>query len=72
LWGGGAGVKRGCVIGSTDKEGAYVTAKAVRPADVAYTILDSLGIDGHKFLPSPDGRPIQVLDEGERVSELFA
>jgi hypothetical protein len=70
LWA-GAGVKRGFVLGSTDKEGAYVTAKAVRPADVACTILDSLGIDGHKFLPSPDGRPIQVLDEGERVSELF-
>lgn len=70
LWA-GAGVKRGHVLGSTDKEGAYVTAKAVRPADVAFTILDCLGIDGHKFLPAPDGRPIQVLDEGERISDLF-
>ena len=70
LWA-GAGVKRGHVLGATDKEGAYVTARAVRPADVAYTIFDSLGIDGHKFLPSPDGRPIQVLDEGEPIGDLF-
>ena len=70
LWA-GAGVKRGHVLGSTDKEGAYVTARAVRPADVAYTIFDSLGIDGHKFLPAPDGRPIQVLDEGEPIGDLF-
>jgi len=70
LWA-GAGVKRGHVLGSTDKEGGFVTTKAVRPADVAYTILDRLGIDGHKFLPAPDGRPIQVLDEGEQISDLF-
>lgn len=70
LWA-GAGVKRGHVLGATDKEGAYVTTRAVRPADVAYTIFDRLGIDGHKFLPSPDGRPIQVLDEGEPIADLF-
>ncbi len=70
LWA-GAGVKRGHVLGSTDKEGAYATSRAVRPADVAYTIFDSLGIDGHKFLSAPDGRPIQVLDEGEPIGDLF-
>ena len=69
LWA-GAGVKRGHVLGATDKEGAYATTRAVRPADVAYTILDSLDIDGHKFLPAPDGRPIQILDEGEPISDL--
>jgi hypothetical protein len=68
----GAGVKEGFVLGSTDKQGAYVTRRPVAPADVAYTIFDSLGIDPRKFLNSPDGRPIEILDKGEMVKEIFA
>ena len=52
----GAGVKPGLVLGATDKHGAYATQRPVAPADVAYTIYDSLGIDPHKQLLTP-GRP---------------
>jgi hypothetical protein len=68
----GAGVKRGFVLGKTDKHGAFATQRPVSPADVAYTILDSLGIDPRKQLRTPDGRPIEILDQGGTVSELFA
>jgi uncharacterized protein (DUF1501 family) len=68
----GAGVKRGFVLGKTDKHGAYTTQRPVSPADVAYTILDSLGIDPRKQLLTPDGRPIEILDQGDTVRELFA
>lgn len=68
----GAGVKPGLVLGKTDGYGAYVTERPVSPADVAYTILDSLGIDPHKHLPTPDGRPVEILDQGACVTELFA
>jgi hypothetical protein len=67
----GAGVKAGFVLGKTDKHGAYATQRPVSPADVAYTILDSLGIDPRKQLSAPDGRPIEILDQGETVRELF-
>jgi hypothetical protein len=67
----GAGVKRGFVLGKTDRHGAYATQRPVSPADVAYTILDSLGIDPRKQLKTPDGRPIEILDQGETVRELF-
>jgi Protein of unknown function (DUF1501) len=67
----GAGVKPGQVIGKTDKHGAYATQRPVSPADVCYTILDSLGIDPRKQLSTPDGRPLEVLDSGELVKELF-
>ena len=68
----GAGVKPGFVLGKTDKHGAYATQRPVAPADVAFTILDSLGIDPRKQLRTPDGRPIEILDKGEAVTELFA
>lgn len=67
----GAGVKPGLVLGKTDKHGAYATQRPVSPADVAFTILDSLGLDPRKQLVAPDGRPIEVLDSGETVKELF-
>ena len=68
----GAGVKKGFVLGKTDKHGAYTTQRPVTPADVAYTILDSLGLDPRKPLYTPDGRPVEILDQGETVRELFA
>jgi hypothetical protein len=67
----GAGVRPGNVVGATDKLGAYPTKRPVSPADVAYTVFDSLGIDPRKQLIAPDGRPIEILDEGELVKELF-
>jgi len=67
----GAGVKPGLVLGKTDKHGAYTTQRPVAPADVAYTIFDSLGIDPRKHLTAPDGRPIEILDQGDTVKELF-
>lgn len=67
----GAGVKPGNVIGATDKQGGYATKRPVSPADVAYTVFDSLGIDPRKQLVTPDGRPIEILDQGELVKELF-
>jgi uncharacterized protein (DUF1501 family) len=68
----GAGVKPGLVLGATDKQGAYVTRRPVAPGDVACTLFESLGIDSRKMLKSPDGRPIEILDKGETVKELFA
>jgi hypothetical protein len=68
----GAGVKQGFVLGSTDKQGAYPTRRPVAPADVACTIFESLGIDPRKQLMTPDGRPVEILDKGETVKELFA
>jgi uncharacterized protein (DUF1501 family) len=67
----GAGVRPGNVIGATDKQGAYVTKRPVSPADVASTVFDSLGIDPHRQLVTPDGRPVEILDQGEVVKELF-
>jgi uncharacterized protein (DUF1501 family) len=68
----GAGVKRGFVLGKTDKHAAFAAERPVSPADVACTILDALGIDPRKQLKAPDSRPIAILDAGESLRELFA
>jgi len=67
----GAGTKQGLVLGKTDKQGGSVTQRPVSPADVCYTVLDTLSIDPRKQLKTPDGRPLEVLDQGELVKELW-
>ena len=68
----GAGVRGGNVIGATDKNGAYVTDRPVRPADVAWTIYDALGMDANRELMTPEGRPSFILTEGAPIRELYA
>lgn len=67
----GAGTKPGLVLGGTDKLGAYPTRRPVGPADVAFTLLSSLGIDPTRQITTPDGRPLEILDQGEELRELF-
>lgn len=71
LWA-GAGVARGQVLGATDKNGAFVTDRPVRPADVAWTVYESLGIDPAKELLTPEGRPVSILAEGATITELYS
>jgi hypothetical protein len=67
----GAGVRGGKIIGATDRQGAFVTDRPVRPADVAFTIYDALGIDPRKQIHTPEGRPVEILSEGATVHELY-
>jgi len=71
LWAGG-GVKPGRTIGASDDQGAYVTDRPIRPADVAATIYQAVGVDPSRNLMTPENRPVAILDEGAPVGELFA
>ena len=68
----GGGVTRGQVVGATDKMGGFAARRPVAPGDVACTVFQALGIDPTKMLPSPDGRPVSILDTGETIKELYA
>ncbi|MGK0186586.1 MAG: hypothetical protein ACI9R3_002369 [Verrucomicrobiales bacterium] len=68
----GAGVQGGKIVGGTDKEGGMATSDPVRPADVAYTVYESLGIDPRSEIHTPDGRPMAILDEGNVIHQLYA
>lgn len=68
----GAGVPGGQVVGSTDKEGGYITSSmAYTVEDYAATIYEKLGIDRNKPLHMPSGRPIYLAAKGKPIPELF-
>ena len=69
----GGGVKGGQVVGKTDAEGAAVVERPVSTVDFMATVCKLLNIDYTKKYNTSLGRPIRVVDKGERpVSELFA
>jgi len=68
---GGGGVKGGRVIGSTDRLGTAPHTRAVTPSNIHATIYKVLGIDPKLQLLDPSGRPVNVLDDPEPISELF-
>ena len=68
----GGGLKTGQVVGATDKLGAAVVDRPITPADMAATILTTLGIDPHTVLHTPLGRPVELAAGGKTIDELIS
>ena len=67
----GGRLRRGYVHGETDPEGAKLAVEqGTAPADLHATLLAALGIDPHREIISPIGRPIKLAD-GEPLRELL-
>lgn len=66
----GGGVRGGQVIGATDAYGESPVDRPVRPEDLAFTILQLLGVNPSKEYHAPNGRPLKILAEGKMISEV--
>jgi uncharacterized protein (DUF1501 family) len=68
----GGGIKTGQTVGKTDKQGGTVTERPITAVDFMATVCKAMGIDHTKDLYSRDGRPMRVVNKGEKVvSEVF-
>lgn len=65
-------VKTGQVIGETDSRGARPRNRAVGAQNILGTVYHALGIDPTQKLLDFSGRPMQLLDNGEPISELVS
>jgi hypothetical protein len=66
----GGGVRGGQIIGKTDSFGEAPIDNPVRPEDLAFSMLQLLGVDPTRQYTSPDGRPLKILDSGEFIHVL--
>ncbi|MFN9508355.1 MAG: DUF1501 domain-containing protein, partial [Planctomycetota bacterium] len=66
----GGGLKHGQVIGQSDKEGAYVRERVVKPGDIAATIYRFFGVPLETQYTDASGRPRNIVDHGEPIREL--
>lgn len=69
---GGGPIKGGRIVGESDALGYVPKTRPITSGDVAATIYQGLGLDVHKELPGPQGRPIPLVDFGAKaIKELF-
>jgi hypothetical protein len=67
----GGGIKTGQIIGSTDRDGAYVTSDPQTPENFAATIYDALGIPRDANWHDAAGRPYHVY-QADPIEGLMA
>jgi hypothetical protein len=63
-------VNTGLVVGETDSRGQRPKSRGLSAQSVLGTVYHTLGIDWKQKVPDFGGRPIQLLDDGEPISEL--
>jgi uncharacterized protein (DUF1501 family) len=66
----GAGLKRGVVVGKSDRLAAYPLTKPYDPADMAATIYHLLGIPANTILYDRQRRPHQLII-GRKIDEIL-
>lgn len=67
----GGGIARGVVVGSSDRNGAFVKEHPVSPKDVLCTMYHLMGIDHRLLIPDRLGRPLPLVAHGEVVGRLL-
>ncbi|HUR56024.1 MAG TPA: DUF1501 domain-containing protein [Gemmataceae bacterium] len=68
----GAGIPRGLVLGATDPKGYYASENVHSPEDFAATLYTKMGVDPTEHLITNTGRPVQLVNGGTPIKELFA
>ena len=67
----GAGIPRGHVVGATDAKGYYAAESVHKPEDFAASLYTKMGIDPAQLLHTNTGRPVQLVNGGHLIKELF-
>jgi hypothetical protein len=70
---GGAGIRKGVVVGATDDDGESIVERPVSVAELFASIAATVGLDPGEVHMTPGGRPVTTVEEGARpISELLA
>jgi uncharacterized protein (DUF1501 family) len=68
----GGPLRGGRVVGESDELGYVPKSRPVTPGEVAATLFKGLGLDPHRELPGPQGRPLPLADYSvQPIRELF-
>jgi hypothetical protein len=68
----GAGIPRGQVVGATDVKGYNASENVYSPEDFAASLYTKMGINPQQVLHTNTGRPVQLVNGGKPIKELFA
>ena len=69
---GGGGMKGGQAVGATDKDGVDIVDRPVGVMDLIATMTKTMGINLDTQYTTPRGRPMKVVDGGNRSRSWWA
>ena len=69
---GGAGFRRGVVVGETSSDGKEIVTEPYSSQDMMASVLKSLGIYLETTFTAANGRPMKIANSGRVIQELFA
>ena len=67
----GGGIPGGQIVGATDVKGYYANENVYAPEDFASSIYTKMGINPEMVLHDSAGRPLQLVNNGKLIKELF-
>lgn len=67
----GGGISRGKVVGSSDRDGAFVKDDPVSPKDVLTTMYHLMGVDPHTTIPDRLNRPLPLVSSGKVLQQML-
>jgi len=68
----GGGIRRGAVVGASDKTASYPTTQPYGIQDLLRTICHLMGVNADKTYLTPLGRPVPIVNGGKVVREILA
>lgn len=68
---GGAGFKRGVVVGETNSDGKEVISEPYTSQDLMASVLKSVDISLETVFTAKNGRPMKIANSGKVIKELF-
>ncbi len=68
----GGGIRRGAVVGASDATASFPTTQPYGIQDLLRTIFHLLGVDADKIYHTPLGRPVPLVNGGQRIDEVLA
>ena len=68
----GAGIPGGQIVGATDVKGYYANENIYAPEYFATSLYTKMGIDPTTVMHDTNNRPIQLVNNGRLIKELFA
>jgi uncharacterized protein (DUF1501 family) len=69
---GGAGFRRGVVVGETSSDGREIVTEPYSSQDLMASVLKSLWISLETTFTAANGRPMKIANSGRVIQELFA
>lgn len=68
----GGGIRRGAVVGASDKTASLPTTQPYGIQDLLRTVFHLMGVDANQVRHTPLGRPVPVVNGGKVIRELLA